>query len=403
MFRVVSVRAVPRLAGLLALAGAAVLPATASAATPSATTKLGSRPLRPGMSGPDVSALQHELSQEGFATPASGTFDARTTRNVKRFERRYQLAVDGTASARFVRTLRQVKRLDLAEVDSARGSGGVGLGSPTVRTKHRTTTPKTRIRTRKARTSSDPTKALSNPVLAPVVQDGGSAHLGERTLRKGMTGHDVRVLQSYLTLAGYPTGIDGQFGPSTLHNVIKFEQANNLAASGVMTYAQTRMLREDVSKAITASGAPGGTATLNSDGTVTAPAGAPQAVQQVIAAANSIIDTPYIYGGGHGSFKDSGYDCSGAVSFALHGGGLLSSPEDSTGLESWGAPGKGSWITVYADAGHAFVVIGGLAFDTAHFGPTTPGGTGPRWLQASDVLANLSDGGNYVVRHPAGL
>ena len=114
------------------------------------------------------------------------------------------------------------------------------------------------------------------------------------------------------------------------------------------------------------------------DGTVTAPAGAPAVVQEVIAAANQIIDKPYIYGGGHASFTDAGYDCSGAVSYALHGGGLLSAPEDSTELESYGEAGAGQYITTYADASHAFVVIDGLAFDTAHYGQTTPGGTGPR-------------------------
>ena len=144
-----------------------------------------------------------------------------------------------------------------------------------------------------------------------------------------------------------------------------------------------------------------GNATINADGTATAPAGAPAVVQQMIAAANQIIDKPYIYAGGHGRWNDSGYDCSGAVSFALHGGGLLSSPEDSTGLESYGSPGPGNWITIYADAGHTWIVIAGIAFDTAHFGPTTPGGTGPRWL--TNPTGNLADGGDYVVRHPTGL
>jgi peptidoglycan hydrolase-like protein with peptidoglycan-binding domain len=252
-------------------------------------------------------------------------------------------------------------------------------------------------------TSADPTSVLpDNPVLAPVVQDGGSQHLGERTLKPGMTGHDVRVLQSYLTLAGYPTDVDGTFGPTTETNVVNFESDNGLDANGVMTYAQSLVLRQLVAKTMTSTG-PVAKATLNSDGTVTAPAGAPQAVQEVIAAANSIIDKPYIYGGGHGKWNDSGYDCSGAVSFALHGGNLLSSPEDSTELESYGSAGPGQWITIYADSGHTFVVVAGLAFDTAHYGPTTPGGTGPRWLTAANATANLSDGGDYVIRHPSGL
>ncbi|MGH2871643.1 MAG: peptidoglycan-binding protein, partial [Solirubrobacteraceae bacterium] len=227
-------------------------------------------------------------------------------------------------------------------------------------------------------------------------------HLGERVLNPGMSGHDVRVLQGFLTLVGYPTAVDGSYGTSTESNLISFKRANDLMpANGVVTYHDTVVLRQLVAAAL--QGGSPEKATLNPDGTVTAPADAPKLVQEVIAAANQIIDTPYIYAGGHQSWKSKGYDCSGAVSYALHGGNLLSAPEDSTELESYGSPGPGQWITIYADAGHTFIVVAGLAFDTAHYGPTTPGGTGPRWLQPADVLANLSDGGDYVVRHPSGL
>jgi septal ring factor EnvC (AmiA/AmiB activator) len=135
---------------------------------------------------------------------------------------------------------------------------------------------------------------------------------------------------------------------------------------------------------------PGQEAELISESEVSAPASAPQAVKDAIAAANSIATTPYIWGGGHGSFEDSGYDCSGAVSFALHGGGMLDSPLDSTGLSTWGEPGPGRWITVYANSGHAWMVIAGIAFDTS-------GGAGPRW---HDPWANSPEG--FVARHPAG-
>jgi peptidoglycan hydrolase-like protein with peptidoglycan-binding domain len=242
-----------------------------------------------------------------------------------------------------------------------------------------------------------------------VKQDGGSQHLGERTLRQGMQGHDVRVLQGYLTVVGYPTNIDGSFGPTTKTNVIAFEQAHGLSANGIVTYNDQVVLRQTVaqtqvsSPVSSPSSGPVSHATLNSDGTVTAPTGAPLAVQEMITAANQIIDKPYIYAGGHSRWNDSGYDCSGSVSYALHGAGLLSSPEDSTGLESFGSAGPGKWVSVYADSGHTFIVIAGLAFDTAHYGTTTPSGTGPRWLTPSKALANLSDGGSYVVRHPSGL
>jgi len=134
---------------------------------------------------------------------------------------------------------------------------------------------------------------------------------------------------------------------------------------------------------------PGSGAELLPDGTAAPPADAPAAVQAVIQAANQIADTPYIWGGGHGSFDSPGYDCSGSVSFALHGGGLLDSPLDSTGLEFWGEPGAGSWITVYANSGHAWAVIAGLRWDTS-------GGAGPRWH------TDMASTAGFVARHPSG-
>jgi peptidoglycan hydrolase CwlO-like protein len=127
-----------------------------------------------------------------------------------------------------------------------------------------------------------------------------------------------------------------------------------------------------------------------SESEAAAPASAPDAIKAAISAANSIATTPYIWGGGHGSFESSGYDCSGAVSFALNGGGFLESPLDSTGLSTWGEPGPGKWITVYANASHAWMTIAGLAFDTS-------GGAGPRWHPS---LVNSPEG--FIERHPAG-
>jgi peptidoglycan hydrolase-like protein with peptidoglycan-binding domain len=235
---------------------------------------------------------------------------------------------------------------------------------------------------------------------------GDSKHLGDRILRQGMRGHDVRVLQQYLTLAGFQTSVDGDFGAATRQNVEAFERSKGLDANGVVTLDVAHALRQAVSggqpRASRGSGTPTGKTTINSDGTATAPSGAPPAVQAVVAAANRIIDTSYCYAGGHGSWNSSCYDCSGAVSYALHGGGLLSSPLDSTGLESWGSPGPGRWITVYANAGHTFVVVAGRAFNTADYGgPNIPAGDGPRWR--SNPTGNLADGGSYVERHPAGL
>ena len=145
-----------------------------------------------------------------------------------------------------------------------------------------------------------------------------------------------------------------------------------------------------VSTATPAPLTPGETARFISESEASAPASAPAAVQAAISAANSIATTPYIWGGGHGSFESSGYDCSGAVSFALHGGGFLESPLDSTGLETWGEPGPGHWITVYANAGHAWMMIAGLAFDTV-------GGPGPRWHSSP-----VDSPEGFIARHPPG-
>jgi peptidoglycan hydrolase CwlO-like protein len=135
---------------------------------------------------------------------------------------------------------------------------------------------------------------------------------------------------------------------------------------------------------------PGQSAEYISESQASVPSSAPPAVQAAIEAANSIATTPYIWGGGHGSFESSGYDCSGSVSFALNGGGFLSSPLDSTGLETWGDPGPGQWITVYANSGHAWVIIAGLAFDTV-------GGPGPRWHPSP-----VSSTEGFIARHPSG-
>jgi cell wall-associated NlpC family hydrolase len=125
-----------------------------------------------------------------------------------------------------------------------------------------------------------------------------------------------------------------------------------------------------------------------------APLNAPAMVKRVIAAANHIRATPYVWGGGHGSFISSGYDCSGAVSYALHGGRLLSTPLTSGSLETFGEAGPGRWITIYANAAHTYMVVAGLRFDTA--GDEI--GTGPRWHPTTAAAA----AGSYVVRHPVG-
>lgn len=131
-------------------------------------------------------------------------------------------------------------------------------------------------------------------------------------------------------------------------------------------------------------------ATLLPDGTASPPPGAPAEVAAVIAAGNRIASLPYRWGGGHASWEDRGYDCSGSVGYALHGGGLLDAPATSGDLMSFGERGRGAWITVYANRGHVFMVVAGLRFDTSGARPS-------RWQLAPRAAAG------YAVRHPVGL
>ena len=133
------------------------------------------------------------------------------------------------------------------------------------------------------------------------------------------------------------------------------------------------------------------------DGRAIAPPEAPPVVQQVIAAANRINGRPYVWGGGHRSFISKGYDCSGAVSYALHAAGLLDTTMVSGQLEHWGEPGIGKWITVYANEEHVFMVVAGLRFDTRD---DWPGVSGPRWKLAAPDPRELPQ---FAARHPAGL
>src|SRR5919201_4810382 len=179
-------------------------------------------------------------------------------------------------------------------------------------------------------------------------------------------------------------------GARAVRGVRRYERKRGLAADGVVDPAEAQQIADDAGSATGAGGGDpsqaagtqppaGPMATLNPDGTATAPAGAPAAVQQIIAAGNQIAHAPYRYGGGHtDDFQDTGYDCSGSVSYALHGAGLLSAPLDSGEFMSWGAPGKGRYITIYANPGHVYMVVAGLRFDTS--GAST---AGSRWQSAA--------------------
>ena len=124
-----------------------------------------------------------------------------------------------------------------------------------------------------------------------------------------------------------------------------------------------------------------------------APENAPAVVKNAIWAVNTIVRKPYRWGGGHSTFFDIGYDCSGTVSFMLHHAGTLNAPAPSKGLLTWGEPGRGRWITVYTRSGHAFAIVAGLRLDTTG----RKEGEGPRWRVETRDLSK------FTPRHPAGL
>jgi peptidoglycan hydrolase-like protein with peptidoglycan-binding domain len=233
--------------------------------------------------------------------------------------------------------------------------------------------------------------ALSLTVTAEAVGAGYAT----RTLAQGSSGSDVRSLQRYLDQAGYDTSADGQFGPATRRSVMKFESAEERRVNGRASRAEQRIVR---ARAVAASGdnEPSGAPTdkgyIDSDGLAVAPSSAPDEVKAIISAGNAIATKPYKYGGGHARWNDSGYDCSGSVSYVLHAAGLLSRALDSTGFMSWGERGRGTWITIRANSGHAYMIVAGLRFDTSALRQT-----GNRWTE------QMRSASGYTGRHPDGL
>jgi peptidoglycan hydrolase-like protein with peptidoglycan-binding domain len=298
------------------------------------------------MSGSDVKTLQQLLTQANFRTTADGNFGPTTESHVISFERKYHLTANGIVTKAVVTAL---ERFGKGSVTFG-ASGGVSTVS-------------------ESQSSSSPP-----------------------TLKERANGRWVSTLERELNAAGYATSVDGIFGPGLYRVVNQFKAAHGLAQDGVFGTKSWAALTAAMHASQAT--APPGQARLNPDGTVAAPSNAPQAVQQAIAAANQIAFKPYIYGGGHGSWTDSGYDCSGSVSYALHGAGLISSPEDSSELESYGASGPGQWITIWANAGHTYMEIAGVYFDTA---AQSKSNGDDRWS-----ATRISPAIGYVVRHPIG-
>jgi peptidoglycan hydrolase-like protein with peptidoglycan-binding domain len=236
--------------------------------------------------------------------------------------------------------------------------------------------------------------ALVAVLSLTITADAAGAGYATRTLQVGSNGSDVRALQRYLDQAGYDTVPDGAFGPATRRSVMSFERHEERTVNGRASRSEQRMVRARATASAPdeTEAAPTEKAYLTSSGTAVAPASAPDQVKAIIDAGNAIATKPYKSGGGHARWNDTGYDCSGSVSYVLHAAGLLTRALDSTEFMSWGKRGRGTWVTIRTNPSHAYMIVAGLRFDTS-----ARSRTGNRW---SEQMRSAS---GYVARHPDGL
>jgi cell wall-associated NlpC family hydrolase len=336
------------------LATSAALVAFACAATPTwaAGGAVGAQPLMRGARGADVRALQKLLDQVGCHLGYDGVFGAATYHCLRWFERSTGLPVDGVASVSVLADI----RVGLTQ----RETGGALERSPGV--------------------------AVASPTTAAGA-GGGSVGAAANAITTG--GASVGSAPGITTTPGVTTpgaatpGVTTSTGTTTAGTTTAGTTTAGTTPAGTIPTATPPL-----------PAAPPAQVTLSAAGLAQAPAGAPLAVQQIIAAGNQIATTPYLYGGGHQSWTSpGGYDCSGSVSYVLHAAGLLASPLVSGALASWGTAGVGTWVTIYANAQHVWMMVAGLRFDTGGL-QSTPAS---RW-QAAAVSTT-----GYAVTHPPGL
>jgi len=270
-------------------------------------------------------------------------------KGVQALQRALRLPVDGVFGPQTERALRRYQRRHGMTVDGIAGAqtrGRLGLGA--------------------------------GPVLKRAAAHRASRKAQRSSNKAGVRGGGVSALQRAL---GVPA--DGAFGTQTERALRRYQRRHGMTVDGVAGPQTRARLGLGRGRVLKRGSGRNGSSTGDRSAAL---------VSRVVAAANRIATKPYRYGGGHGSFTDSGYDCSGSVSYALHGAGLLSVPRNSSGFMSYGRPGPGKRITIYSSPGHMYMTVDGRRFDTS-----ARRVSGSRWTGQSRSSAG------YVVRHPAGL
>jgi cell wall-associated NlpC family hydrolase len=343
------IRSRSRTLALVVLGSLALVPAAAASAAP---------PLGPGDEGPRVAALQR-----AFGVEVTGSYSEALRTAVTRLQRANGLEADGSVGPTTWGLLERIRARVRRRVKAQ--------AAPS---------PATKPHAREAKRPVKP--ARRDPAHAPRREPALPARPRSGALGGGWGSALVTSLRLSSSRA-----IGGQVLRKTKRVPVRSKRA------------PVPMTRKVVTRAVRGFGVDGPVLRMGKGSHVRVkprPRAArpqlPLRVRQVIAAGNRIATRPYRYGGGHGNFNDSGYDCSGSVSYALHGAGLLDVALASSGFMSWGQPGPGRWISIYANGGHAFMVVAGRRFDTSGGGQT-----GSRWQTA------MRDTSGYVVRHPAGL